>query len=299
MTSGLRSTLVEPSKLPTTLKFRGLIQILNSSGLSKRASILHTPSNFWFKPPRVSIPLSNMGPTFFNSFPFFFLFPSSPLFLPRIWISTSTRPTAHARWPRAARRPSLTATARPHRPRRRRPPAVSGPARPCAWPFLLDRWRAPEPCTRSAAPRLSCSVATACASTSVTSHCTLGTRTSSAPRSPAQLPQVFADGLHLGGAEEVRRLHKSGELAKALEFCEMAATGGKGGGVRFVPCNGCSDSCKVFVVDDDGSMFKRWGASRARCRGGSGGARGGRRSGETPGMEERFLYPNDREVPQE
>jgi glutaredoxin domain-containing cysteine-rich protein 1 len=77
----------------------------------------------------------------------------------------------------------------------------------------------------------------------------------------AGLPQVFADGRHLGGAEDVRRLHESGELARAIEACETAPVAkGDGtpleactgcGGVRFVPCDTCSGSCKVFVVEDD------------------------------------------------
>jgi len=77
----------------------------------------------------------------------------------------------------------------------------------------------------------------------------------------SRLPQVFADGRHLGGAEEVRRMHEAGELSKALEACEMApppSSGGKGialeacsscGGVRFVPCEECSGSCKVFLEE--------------------------------------------------
>ncbi|CAN6246098.1 unnamed protein product [Urochloa humidicola] len=78
----------------------------------------------------------------------------------------------------------------------------------------------------------------------------------------ARLPQVFADGRHLGGAEEIRRMHEVGELARALEACEMATppgAGGKGsvamdacsgcGGVRFVPCEECSGSCKVFLEE--------------------------------------------------
>ncbi|RLM54227.1 hypothetical protein C2845_PM10G07710 [Panicum miliaceum] len=80
---------------------------------------------------------------------------------------------------------------------------------------------------------------------------------------PPPLPQVFADGRHLGGAEEVRRLHEAGELATALEACDAApvpkgcagaqdACGGCGG-VRFVPCDACSGSCKVFAEDDDGA----------------------------------------------
>ena len=77
----------------------------------------------------------------------------------------------------------------------------------------------------------------------------------------SRLPQVFADGRHLGGAEEVRRMHEAGELSKALKACEMAPpprSGGKGialeacsscGGVRFVPCEECSGSCKVFLEE--------------------------------------------------
>ncbi|CAL4885375.1 unnamed protein product [Urochloa decumbens] len=79
----------------------------------------------------------------------------------------------------------------------------------------------------------------------------------------ARLPQVFADGRHLGGAEEIRRMHEAGELSRALEACEMApppGAGGKGGvaldaccsgcgGVRFVPCEECCGSCKVFLEE--------------------------------------------------
>ncbi|CAL5037666.1 unnamed protein product [Urochloa decumbens] len=89
-----------------------------------------------------------------------------------------------------------------------------------------------------------------------------------------KLPQVFADGRHLGGAEEVHRLHEAGELAAALEACDAAPRAGKQGGagaqeacggcggVRFVPCDACSGSCKVFVKDDDGDgdgAFRRCG----------------------------------------
>jgi len=76
-----------------------------------------------------------------------------------------------------------------------------------------------------------------------------------------RLPQVFADGRHLGGAEEIRRMHEAGELSRVLEACEMApppSAGGKGialdacsgcGGVRFVPCEECSGSCKLFLEE--------------------------------------------------
>jgi glutaredoxin domain-containing cysteine-rich protein 1 len=51
----------------------------------------------------------------------------------------------------------------------------------------------------------------------------------------AGLPQVFADGRHLGGAEEVRRLHESAELAGALEACETVPAA-KGGSVQLEAC---------------------------------------------------------------
>ncbi|EHA8590004.1 hypothetical protein COCNU_scaffold014198G000010 [Cocos nucifera] len=73
-----------------------------------------------------------------------------------------------------------------------------------------------------------------------------------------RLPRVFADGKYLGGADEVRQMHEAGELGTALEGCEMAAVGIGGGvveacegcgGVRFVPCETCSGSCKVYVEE--------------------------------------------------
>ncbi|KQK01926.1 uncharacterized protein At3g28850 [Brachypodium distachyon] len=87
-----------------------------------------------------------------------------------------------------------------------------------------------------------------------------------------RLPQVFVDGKHLGGADDIRRLHEAGELSRALECCDTSPSvgvagcgGGKGGvaleacsgcgGVRFVPCEECSGSCKVFLEELD--SFRR------------------------------------------
>ena len=77
------------------------------------------------------------------------------------------------------------------------------------------------------------------------------------------LPRVFVDGggrlIDLGGAEELRALHEAGELARALAGCQQAAaaatTGHAGacaacGEARFVPCETCHGSCKVFVDDE-------------------------------------------------
>ncbi|KAK8957581.1 hypothetical protein KSP39_PZI001398 [Platanthera zijinensis] len=67
---------------------------------------------------------------------------------------------------------------------------------------------------------------------------------------PVTLPQVFVRGRHIGGADEVRHLHESGELGNFLEGVpgqDPAFVCGGCGGIRFVPCRNCSGSRKVFV----------------------------------------------------
>ncbi|KAF7130572.1 hypothetical protein RHSIM_Rhsim10G0041100 [Rhododendron simsii] len=73
------------------------------------------------------------------------------------------------------------------------------------------------------------------------------------------LPKVFVREKYIGGAEEIRRLHEEGQLEKVLEGCQMVDDGGGGGGggvckgcgdVRFVPCETCSGSCKVYCEGD-------------------------------------------------
>ncbi|KAL5981082.1 hypothetical protein ACLOJK_029002 [Asimina triloba] len=81
------------------------------------------------------------------------------------------------------------------------------------------------------------------------------------------LPQVFVNGTYVGGAEEVRRMHDSGELDKLSEGCEKVEEGGgiacEGcGDVRFVPCEACSGSCKVFVEEEDEDGFHQEGFVR-------------------------------------
>ncbi|KAL6844041.1 hypothetical protein ACP4OV_025714 [Aristida adscensionis] len=74
----------------------------------------------------------------------------------------------------------------------------------------------------------------------------------------APLPRVFVDGQYLGGADDVHRLHEAGELGRALERCDAAPARKLGymeacaacGDVRFVPCETCYGSCKIFVEDD-------------------------------------------------
>ncbi|XP_020577106.1 uncharacterized protein At3g28850-like [Phalaenopsis equestris] len=75
----------------------------------------------------------------------------------------------------------------------------------------------------------------------------------------SNLPRVFADGKYIGGAEEVMRMHEAGELEEALRDCEVVAMENgcsvvncEGcGDVRFVPCEICSGSCKVFVEEEE------------------------------------------------
>ncbi|XP_076908483.1 uncharacterized protein At5g39865-like [Bidens hawaiensis] len=69
------------------------------------------------------------------------------------------------------------------------------------------------------------------------------------------LPKVFVGRKYIGGADEIRRLHDEFRLDKVLEGCEMAASGDggdRGGGceacgdIRFLPCEKCSGSCKIY-----------------------------------------------------
>ncbi|KAK4774640.1 hypothetical protein SAY86_009575 [Trapa natans] len=75
---------------------------------------------------------------------------------------------------------------------------------------------------------------------------------------PVSLPQVFIRGKYIGGADVIRQLFETGELAKILsgypkmplgfscDFC---------GDARFMPCTNCSGSKKVF--DEDEEELKR------------------------------------------
>ncbi|XP_062009939.1 uncharacterized protein At5g39865 [Rosa rugosa] len=77
--------------------------------------------------------------------------------------------------------------------------------------------------------------------------------------SGVSLPKVFVGEKYIGGAEEIRQMHEDGKLEKLLESCEKLTDGGVGGGsvceacgdIRFVPCETCSGSCKIYYEDDD------------------------------------------------
>ena len=69
------------------------------------------------------------------------------------------------------------------------------------------------------------------------------------------LPQVFVGGRHLGGAEEVRRLHESGELRRivppAPAFPSACA---RCGGERYVLCGACDGSHKRYSLKGGGGF---------------------------------------------
>ncbi|KAF2316264.1 hypothetical protein GH714_041605 [Hevea brasiliensis] len=73
------------------------------------------------------------------------------------------------------------------------------------------------------------------------------------------LPKVFVGIKYIGGAEEIRRKHEEGELEKVVEDCEMVQDSvgiGNGtceacGDIRFVPCETCSGSCKIYYERDE------------------------------------------------
>ncbi|KAG7030600.1 hypothetical protein SDJN02_04637, partial [Cucurbita argyrosperma subsp. argyrosperma] len=70
------------------------------------------------------------------------------------------------------------------------------------------------------------------------------------------LPRVFIGRKQIGGAEEIRRLHEDGQLEKLLECCEKLENDDGGvceacGDIRFVPCETCSGSCKVFYDEEE------------------------------------------------
>ncbi|GAB2218842.1 hypothetical protein Droror1_Dr00002074 [Drosera rotundifolia] len=73
------------------------------------------------------------------------------------------------------------------------------------------------------------------------------------------LPRVFVDGRYVGGADEIRRLHETGDLRRMIRRLTLVETSGVVccgvcGGHRFVLCEWCDGSHKVY--EDKSSGFK-------------------------------------------
>ncbi|XP_019160104.1 PREDICTED: uncharacterized protein At3g28850-like [Ipomoea nil] len=60
------------------------------------------------------------------------------------------------------------------------------------------------------------------------------------------LPRVFVGKNYIGGADEIWQMHEDGQLEKLVEFCETSDDCGACGDIRFVPCETCSGSCKIY-----------------------------------------------------
>ncbi|PWZ11204.1 Uncharacterized protein Zm00014a_020879 [Zea mays] len=72
----------------------------------------------------------------------------------------------------------------------------------------------------------------------------------------ATLPQVFVGGRHLGGADEVRRLHEAGELRRVVGGAGAAslAACGRCGGEQYVLCGTCDGSHKRYSAKGGGGF---------------------------------------------
>ncbi|XP_076925532.1 uncharacterized protein At5g39865-like [Bidens hawaiensis] len=71
------------------------------------------------------------------------------------------------------------------------------------------------------------------------------------------LPQVFIRGKHIGGADEIKRLHEEGKLVcymKGFREIDHGFVCDCCGDVRFVPCPNCNGSRKVFEEDEGRSV---------------------------------------------
>ncbi|KAK7381312.1 hypothetical protein VNO78_33905 [Psophocarpus tetragonolobus] len=72
------------------------------------------------------------------------------------------------------------------------------------------------------------------------------------------LPRVFVGRTYIGGAEEIQQLHEDGKLEKLLDCCEKNEDSVDGetlceacGDIRFVPCETCYGSCKIYYEGDE------------------------------------------------
>ncbi|KAE9620046.1 putative thioredoxin-like protein [Lupinus albus] len=70
------------------------------------------------------------------------------------------------------------------------------------------------------------------------------------------LPRVFVGRNYIGGAGEIHKLHEDGKLEKLFACCEKIDDNDDAlcqacGDIRFVPCETCNGSCKIYYEDDE------------------------------------------------
>ncbi|OIW06711.1 hypothetical protein TanjilG_04105 [Lupinus angustifolius] len=69
------------------------------------------------------------------------------------------------------------------------------------------------------------------------------------------LPKVFLGRNYIGGVEEIQKLNEEGRLEKLLDCCEKIddndAVCEACGDIRFVPCETCNGSCKIYCEDNE------------------------------------------------
>ncbi|CAL9123342.1 unnamed protein product [Musa textilis] len=77
-------------------------------------------------------------------------------------------------------------------------------------------------------------------------------------RGVTTLPQVFIGGRHVGGADEIRQLHETGELRRYVEGVAPVPAGSCDGcgGVRFVICATCGGSHKCCSHKGGAGVFR-------------------------------------------
>ena len=75
-----------------------------------------------------------------------------------------------------------------------------------------------------------------------------------APRGRVALPQVFVGGRHVGGAEEVRRLHEAGELRRIVAPASSGGSCARCGAQRYVLCAACHGSHKRYSLKGGGGF---------------------------------------------
>ncbi|KAL9247720.1 hypothetical protein vseg_021122 [Gypsophila vaccaria] len=88
------------------------------------------------------------------------------------------------------------------------------------------------------------------------------------------LPKVFVGDNYIGGVDEIRRLNEDGKLDKVVEGCEMMDDDSGNliqvceacGDVRFLPCETCSGSCKIYYeYEDDDQEYEEDEYGFQRC----------------------------------